>query len=175
MNHKEFGISSIKEKEVCRALGATGVMKVEDVKRYFGADTLRILEEKKLVKTLKTFSEIESKSVIHLSEKGRDYTRKHLTYGSLYSWNRMQLKHDLSLNKVYLSLSKEEQRSWQNESQIRKFSNGKVRGIDGSYTRKDGKRVAVEIVTRNYPSGKLQEKISTISENFDDVEVRFAE
>ena len=147
-------------------------MRVEDVKRKFGADTLKDMLNNNMVKTLKSFSDGQSKTVIHLSEKGRNYTRKHLTYGSLYSWNRMQLKHDLELNKVYLSLTKEEQRSWLNESQIRKFSEGKIRGIDGSYTRADGTKVAVEIVTKNYPTEKLQQKIETIKEHFNDVEVR---
>ena len=172
LNHKSFGISSQKQKEICRALGATGVMKIEDVKRKFGAETLRDMQRSNMVKSLNYFTDGRKYSVIHLTEKGRDYTRKHLTYGSLYSWNRMQLKHDLELNKVYLSLTKEEQRSWLNESQIRKFSDGKIRGIDGSYTRVDGTKVAVEIVTKNYPTEKLQQKIETIKEHFNDVEVR---
>ena len=174
INHTKYGISSNKQKEICRALGATGVMRVEDVKKQFGADTLKELLEKKMIKTLNSFSDGSCKTVIHLSEKGKTYTRKHLTYGSLYSWNRMQLKHDLKLNKIYLSLTKEEQRSWQNESQIRKFSDGKIRGIDGSYVRSDGSKVAVEVVTKNYPASKLQEKIKTIKEHFDDVEVKLA-
>lgn len=174
LNHTKYDITSQKSKGICRALGATGVMNVDDAKKKFGADALKDLLDKKVIKSFNSFSEGSCKTVIHLSEKGKTYTRKHLTYGSLYSWNRMQLKHDLKLNKIYLSLTKEEQRSWQNESQIRKFSDGKIRGIDGSYVRSDGSKVAVEVVTKNYPASKLQEKIKTIKEHFDDVEVKLA-
>jgi hypothetical protein len=175
LNHISFGGQSEEARKVCRSLGATGVMRIADVKKKYGKETYKELIENKMVKPFHSYNNGKDNSVIHLTEKGKSYTRKHLTYGSLYRWNRLQLNHDIELNKVYQKLSFEEQRSWQNESQIRLFSKGAIKGIDGAYTRKDGKTVAVEIVTPNYPASKLAAKIKTIKEHYDDVEVRVAQ
>lgn len=171
LSHRTFAITQQGSKDICRALGATGIIKISDAKRVFGVESYQELVEKKMVKALNTITDGKAVQTIHLTEKGRDYTRKHLTYGSLYTWNRMQLKHDLELSKVYLGLSREERMSWKNESQIRLFSKGEIQGIDGSYT-KNGKRIAVEIVTPNYPASKLSEKIEMINQHFDGVEIR---
>ena len=171
LNHRTFGIQEQSSKEICRALGATGVMTSSDAKRKFGTESFNELINKNMVKTINLHSGRDVIQVLHLTDKGKEYTRKHITYGSLYTWNRMQLKHDLELNKIYLGLSKEERMTWQNESQLRLFSKGEIQGIDGSYT-KNGKRIAVEIVTPNYPASKLSEKIEIINEHFDGVEIR---
>lgn len=171
LDHRTFGIKVQGSKDICRALGATGVITVHDAKRVFGVDSFNELIEKKMVKVLNTLSTGQTLSVMHLTEKGRDYTRRHITYGSLYTWNRMQLKHDLELSKVYLGLTKEERRSWRNESQLRIFSKGEIQGIDGSFVR-NGQKIAVEIVTPNYPASRLQEKIEMINQHFDGMEIR---
>lgn len=171
LSHRTFGITEQGSKEICRALGATGIIKINDAKRVFGIESYRELVEKKMVKTLNTVTGGKAIQLIHLTEKGRDYTRKHLTYGSLYTWNRMQIKHDLELSKVYLGLSREERSSWRNEGQIRLFSKGEIRGIDGSFV-KDGRKIAVEIVTPSYPASKLSAKIEMINQHFDGVEIR---
>jgi DNA-binding MarR family transcriptional regulator len=171
LNHRSFGIIEQSSKEICRALGATGVMTSDDAKRKFGIAAFNELVEKKMIKSMNTIDGRDKIQTIHLTDKGKEYTRKHLTYGSLYTWNRMQLKHDLELNKIYLGLSKEERMTWQNESQLRLFSKGEIQGVDGSYT-KNGKKIAVEIVTHNYPASKLSQKIEMINEHFDGVEIR---
>lgn len=171
LNHRTYGVKEQGSKDICRALGATGVVTVNDAKSMFGVNSFNELIEKKMIKVLNTVSTGNTESVIHLTEKGRDYTRKHITYGSLYTWNRLQLKHDLALSKVYMGLTREERRSWQNESQLRLFSKGVITGIDGSFVR-DGKRIAVEIVTPNYPAAKLSQKIEMINNHFDGMEIR---
>lgn len=171
LNHKSFGVRSRAAKEICRALGAAGILKVDDAKRYFGISGFNEAVESGLVKEVFTISPGDTARLIHLTRKGREYTRKHITYGSLYTWNRMQIKHDLELSKVYLSLTPQERMSWRNESQMRLFSKGAVSGIDGSFIR-NGKRIAVEIVTPNYPSSKLSMKIEMINKHFDGMEIR---
>ncbi len=171
LSHRSFGIKEQGSKEICRALGATGVMTFEDAKRKFGITAFNELVEKKMIKPIYTTEGRDKIQTIHLTDKGKEYTRKHITYGSLYTWNRMQLKHDLELNKIYLGLTKEERMSWQNESQLRIFSKGAIQGVDGSFVR-NGKRIAVEIITPNYPGSKLSQKIEMMNEHFDDVEIR---
>lgn len=173
-SHRTFNIIEQSQKDVCRALGSVGILEKSLAIKSFGDKNLKELLEKDMIKTFNSYDNGKINKIYHLTEKGKKYTRKHLVYGSLYKWNKLQVKHDRKLSEIYLSLSRAEKKSWRNESQIRKYSNNKVRGIDGSYTAEDGRAIAVEVVTTSYSTKTLQEKVEVMKEHFQGVNIKYA-
>jgi len=173
-SNRTFNIIGQKQRDVCRALGCVGILEKSLAAKSFGKEALNELKENGIIKTFNSYDTGKINRIYHLTEKGKKYTRKHLVYGSLYRWNKLQVKHDKKLGEIYLSLSRSEKKSWRNESQIRKYSNDKVSGIDGSYTADDGREIAVEVVTSSYSTKTFQEKVKVMREHFQGVNVRYA-
>lgn len=171
---RTFTINGQNQRDVCRALGCVGILEDKQATKNFGRENLDELSKNGLIQSFNSYDNGKINKIYHLTDKGKKYTRKHLVYGVLYRWNKLQIKHDKKLGDVYLSLSKQEQKSWRNESQIRKFSNEQVYGVDASYTSEDGKSIAVEVVTNSYSAKTFKEKVEVMKDNFDGVKIKFA-
>jgi len=172
--HRIFNVIGINQRGVCRALGSVGILEDSKAARYFGREALTDLKENGMIKTFNSFSNGKMNKIHRLTEKGKKYTRRHLVYGSLYRWNKLQINHDRKLGDIYLSLSRTERKSWKNESQIRKYSKNNICGIDACYTADDGKEIAVEVVTDSYSTKTLREKVKIMNEHFQGVKVGYA-
>lgn len=172
--HRTFNVHGQNERDICRTLGCVGILNEGQLVKNFGRDSLRNLIENNMIKSFNSYDDGKINKIYHLSETGKKYTRKHLVYGSLYRWNKLQVKHDTKLADIYLSLTRNEQKSWQNESQIRKYNGENVSGIDASYTSESGESIAVEVVTNSYSRETFRQKVNTMKENYQGVNVKFA-
>lgn len=108
---RTFNIKGQEQRDVCRALGCVGILEDSQAVKSFGRETLNELKENGVIKTFNSYDNGKINKIYHLTDKGKKYTRKHLVYGSLYRWNKLQVKHDKKLGDIYLSLSRSEQKS----------------------------------------------------------------
>lgn len=77
----------------------------------------------------------------------------------IYKHDTTQLEHDYLLLKVYLSLKKNEQLSWQNETALKTKFGKDIDTCDAIYVR-ENKLIGVEIFTPEYRSNKKNDKIN---------------
>lgn len=109
-----------------------------------------------------------------LTKAGHEFCRQKL--GMEYTYHAQSPTHDLRIAERYLSLSPEEQDTWQTETEIRdrleqqiqathdlnaedSLRSGKLSAPDAVYRSQDGTEVAFEVVTSNYSMADIQAKI----------------
>ena len=84
---------------------------------------------------------------------------------SLYKSDTTQLEHDYILLKVYSTIDKRSQESWQNESELKSIYRKNT--CDGVFKFND-KLIGVEIITKSYTKIAINEKMSFINQFCDD-------
>lgn len=171
MNHSVFGVENKTQRELLRCLGNCGMVSLSNAKTKFSYQNIDFLETNKFIKRETVIVNNKTETILYLGNKGRDYTRKHLVYGSLYKWNRIQAKHDLALSKVYLSKSQEERKRWMNSEQLKLWNKTKT-VFDGGYINKSGSFVPVEIITSSYSKNKI-ESIQRAASNYEESEIEY--
>lgn len=118
----------------------------------------------------------EMEPVFRLTEKGRNLVESQLNLQHCYL--SASGRHDIAIAEKYFSLSEVEQVSWKTEGELREiihsraeasgriqsirlqdaYQNKKISTTDAAYRSKDGRLVAVEVVTRNYSNAEIQAK-----------------
>ena len=108
-----------------------------------------------------------------LTKTGHEVCRQKL--GMEYTYHAQSPTHDLCIAERYLSLSPEEQDTWQTETEVRDrleqqiqashdldaedaLRSGKLSAPDAVYQAQDGTEVAFEVVTSNYSMADIQAK-----------------
>lgn len=109
-----------------------------------------------------------------IGEKGKEYCR---SIGMRNQYKKSSFQHDNRLADVYLGYSREEREGWMTESELRQYaskqpgyndfkkrmikihSRGKFQATpDAAIKTKDGKLIAIEVVTRNYSDEAIIQK-----------------
>ena len=161
------GPSTSQQREILRALGNIGVMRVNDTSRVFGYDNLSNLEKLKLINRSSFITAGKCENIIILSNKGKDYARRVLAMSdSLYKRSSYQVKHDLKLSCVYLGLKREERETWMNDAAVKDWLDNRnitTSPIDGAYLDTNGELVGVEVITVSYSKKAIISKQSTLS------------
>ena len=157
-----------------RALGNVGVLRYRDAKNIYGYGHLVNLVQKGFIKRETRFVSGRMETLIHLKNRGQKYVRKYLVFGSLYKRSSYQLAHDLVLSKLYLSLTREERKTWMNDFAVKKFVEEKdpeAETVDGAYRKNSGELVGVEVFTVSYDRETVEGKLATLKLHFDMMEV----
>jgi len=174
LKHPTFGISRSQEREIIRALGNVGVLRMSGAVNVFGREHVRSLEERGFIKRDTKFVRGREQTFLHLKNRGQQYARRYLVFGSLYKRSSYQLAHDLALSDRYLALSREERKSWMNDYAVKKLVEEKdpeAEPVDGAYRNKAGELVGVEVFTASYDSDTVAGKLSTLYLHFDTMDV----
>jgi len=170
LKHPRFGIGNSQEREVIRALGNVGVLKLDRAKSVFGSDTIQDLAQRGFIKKDHKCVNGKVQSYIHLLNRGQKYARRYLVFRSLYKRSSYQLSHDFALSEKYLSLSREERKSWMNDYAVKKLIDEKdpeAEPVDGAYRNEVGELVGVEVFTASYDSETVSGKLDTLRTYFD--------
>jgi hypothetical protein len=165
LKHPRFGIGGSQEREVIRALGNVGVLKLDRAKSVFGSDTIQDLAQKGFIKKDQKCVNGRVQSYIHLLNRGQQYARR-------YKRSSYQLSHDFALSEKYLSISREERKSWLNDYAVKKHVEAKdpeAEPVDGAYRNELGELVGVEVFTASYDSETVTAKLDTLRTCFDNM------
>ena len=157
-----------------RALGNVGVLRYHDAKNTYGYEHVVNLVQKGFITRDTRFVSGRMETFIHLKNRGQKYVRRYLVFGSLYKRSSYQLAHDLVLSKFYLSLTREEKKTWMNDYVVKKLVEEKdpeAEPVDGAYRNKSGQLVGVEVFTASYDRETVAAKLATLDLHFDTMEV----
>lgn len=172
------------ERQMCKTLYKTGTMHVKDARSHFEVSDRRF---KQMIK--EGFVKKEG-NLLRLNKKGQDYLEKKMGLSNPYRSKPSQWRHDLVLNKIYLSRTQSERESWKSETktkyEIMKDPVLKERYLelqksgwksswtdygrknfipDGVYySESEGCYVAVEITTSHYSLQDIEQKLAFVQE-----------
>ena len=159
--------------DILKAIGRLGVIGYEHLKNI-PAGYRRTLELKKagLIEQVSAFAVGRKDAVYILTPEGAKFVKD--KYGISYSKKNFSVNpstfpHQLKLADVYFSKSRMERESWKTETEIyreikQQIKEGKLKGIkeidcpDASYVNSKGVRIAVEVITKNYRQGQIENK-----------------
>jgi hypothetical protein len=170
-------------KELLKALGRIGVIGYEHTKCFSGGYK-KILDLKKmgLVEQISGYVSGRKNAVYILTDKGKNFVRNNygVDFKHIKSIVPSSFPHQLKLADVYFQKSHAERESWKSESTIFREMKEKIKkGVlseqkldcpDACYTNSEGVYVAVEVITKNYRKGQIENKRSFAKKHFGDYE-----
>lgn len=156
-----------KDKDMLRAFRNCGRLSEDHLKENLSMSDRRVVNfqrdgyvEKARLLNRKTK---EMDAVYQLTEKGRSAVESYLNLTHCYRSNSG--RHDLGVADRYLSLTKDEQSTWQTEGELRETYQQKYGTLpdnfsatDGAYIAENGRFISFEVVTRNYGQVEIQAK-----------------
>jgi DNA-binding PadR family transcriptional regulator len=159
--------------ELFKGIARTGITSKFDARNIIGLSErrLRSLEKSEYIysKSILANKGNETVKVYYLDDKGKSYVKLNTTIDKFYRSNERQVEHDLKLSSIYYSLDRKERETWTNENDLIneykiKNPNKKLETmIDATFTT-HGQRIAVEVVTKNYTKGQIEEKFGIANE-----------
>ncbi|HPM47505.1 MAG TPA: hypothetical protein PL056_10600 [bacterium] len=170
----KFQVGNYSQSEVngFRGLANTGIIKLSDFKAAFTEKSYENMKSLKMIENKKYWVSGKETTVVRLTRTGKKFVKAAMV-DKLYKYNPRQLTHDIKLSEKYISLSDKERSTWVHEGKMaeqyekmgipkEKIESGEIQTVDGCYTNSAGEVVAVEIVTSNYSTEKVNGKMAAV-------------